>query len=100
RLAVQSAREAHRRPDAFEGVGRQLLRHQSDLRACGAVVADDVVAVRGHATAAGRDDATDDADQRRLAGAVGTEQGEDLAAPDLQVDRLERLETRRIRLAE
>jgi hypothetical protein len=32
------------------------------------------------------DDAADDADQRGLAGAVGAEQREDLAAADVQVD--------------
>ena len=47
---------------------------------------------------AGVDDAADDADQRRLAGAVGAEQREDLAAPDLEVDVLERLEARGVGL--
>ena len=45
RLAEQAAAEAHRVPDRLEGVGGQLLRHQADERARGAVVADDVVAV-------------------------------------------------------
>ena len=40
----------------------------------------------------GVDDAADDADQRRLAGAVGAEQREDLAAADLEVDVLESVE--------
>ena len=48
--------------------------------------------------AARLDDAADDADQRGLAGAVRPEQGEDLAAPDLQVDALERLEARGVGL--
>src|SRR3546814_16826675 len=100
RLAVQAAQETHRRPHALEGVGRQLLRHQSDLRARGAVVADDVVTVRGHAAAARRDDDAYDADQRGLTRAVGAEQGEDLAAADVQVDRPERLEARGVGLAE
>ena len=44
------------------------------------------------------DDAADDADQRRLAGAVRAEQREDLAAPDLEVDVLQRLEAGRVGL--
>ena len=45
-----------------------------------------------------RDDPAHDADQRGLAGAVRSEQGEDLAAPDLEVDVLQRLEPGRIGL--
>ena len=37
-----------------------------------------------------RDGAADDADQGRLAGPVGAEQREDLAAPDLQIDAAQR----------
>jgi len=90
RLAKQPARKTHCRPDALESFVEQFLRHQSDLRAGGAVVLDDVVAVDQYATAAGIDDAADDADQRGLAGAVGAEQGEDLALADVEVDALER----------
>ena len=46
------------------------------------------------------DDAADDADQRRLAGAVRAEQRENLAAPDLQVDVLQRLEAAGVGLRE
>src|SRR5205823_1710316 len=46
------------------------------------------------------DDAADDADQRRLAGAVGPKQREDLALSDLQADVLQRLETRCVGLGE
>ena len=46
----------------------------------------------------GVDDAADDVDQRRLAGAVRPEQREDLAAADLEIDVLERLEARCIGL--
>ena len=45
------------------------------------------------------DDAADDADQRRLAGAVRAEQREDLATPDRQVDVPQRQEATRVRLA-
>ena len=84
----------------LERVGRQLLRHQADLAARGAVVAHDVVAVGEHRAGAGVDDAADDADQRGLAGAVGPEQREDLAAADVEVDVLERLEARGVGLAD
>jgi hypothetical protein len=84
RLAEQAAAERHRRPHRFEGVGGQFLRHQADQRARGAVVGDDVVAVDRTRARAGIDDAADDADQRGLAGAVGAEQGEDLAAADVR----------------
>src|SRR3546814_9931312 len=72
----------------------------SGVHASVALVADDVVTVRGHAASARRDDAADDADQRGLARAVGAEQGEGLAAADVQVDRLGRLEARGVGLAE
>jgi hypothetical protein len=56
--------------------------------------------VDGHddRAAARRHDAADDVDQRGLAGAVRAEQREDLAAPDLEIRRLECLESGRIRL--
>jgi hypothetical protein len=41
------------------------------------------------------DDAADDADQRRLARAIGSQQREDLAAADLEVDTLQGLKARR-----
>ena len=83
----------------LEGVGGQLLRHQADHRARGAVVARRCRGRRpARVPAAGVDDAADDADQRGLAGAVGAEQREDLAAADLEVDVLQRLEARRVGL--
>jgi hypothetical protein len=42
-LAEQAAAEGHRAAHRFEGVGGEFLRHQSDQRARGAVVGDDVV---------------------------------------------------------
>jgi hypothetical protein len=53
RLAEQAAAEAHGGPHRLEGVGGQLLRHQADQRARGAVVAPDVVAVDRHGAGAG-----------------------------------------------
>jgi hypothetical protein len=96
RLAEQAAAQAHGGPHRLEGVGAQLLRHQADPGAGLAELADDVEAVGQHAAAAGVDDPADDADQGGLAGAVGAEQGEDLAAVDVQVHRLERDVARRI----
>ena len=92
RLAEQAAAEAHVRPHRLEGVGGQFLRHEADQRARGAVVADDVMAVDRDRAGGRIDDAADDADQRGLAGAVRPEQRENLAAADVQVDALERLE--------
>ena len=46
------------------------------------------------------DDAAHDVDQRGLAGAVRPQQREDLAAPDLQVDAVQRLESGAIGLGE
>ena len=92
RLAEQAAAETHRRPHRFEGVGVQLLRHQPDQRARRAVIPVDVMAVDRDTALAQIGDAADDADQRGLAGAVRPEQGEDLAAPDVEIDVFQRLE--------
>ena len=91
RLAEQAAAERHRRPHRRKHIGRKLLRHEPDQRAGDAVIGDDVVPVHQDAAARRIDDAADDADQRRLAGAVGAEQRENLAVADFQVDVLERL---------
>ena len=58
------------------------------------------MAVDHYAAAAGVDDAADDADQRGLAGAVGSEQGKDLALADLEVDAFERGMSGRVGLGE
>src|ERR1051325_12182649 len=70
----------------------ELLRHQPDQLARRAVVGDDVVPRHGDAPRRRRDDAADDVDERGLARAVRAEQREDLAAADVEVDALERLE--------
>ena len=88
-LAKQATAELDRRPDGFEYVADQLLRHQADLRAGRAVVADDVVTADQHLALARIDDAANDADQGGLAGAVGAEQGEDLALANVQVNALQ-----------
>ncbi len=100
RLAEQAAAEADRGPHRLEGVGREFLRHQTDLRARRAVVADDVAAVGADVAGRRLDDAADDADERRLAGAVWAEQREDLALFDRQVYGAQGLEARSIGLRE
>jgi hypothetical protein len=45
-----------------------------------------VAAVDQHFAPGRSDDAADDADQRRLARAVGAEKRENLAAPDVEID--------------
>ena len=100
RLAEQSAAERHRRPYGLERVGGELLRHEADHRAGGAVVGDDVVPVDRDASLRRLDDPADDADERRLAGAVRAEQREDLAAADVEVDVLERLKSGCVGLGE
>ena len=71
----------------------QFLRHQPDQRARGAIIPVDVMAADRDAALAQIGDAADDADQRGLAGAVRPEQREDLAALDVQIDAVQRLET-------
>ena len=98
RLAEEAAAERDGVPYGLEGVGGQLLRDEADHGAHAAVVASDVAAVDRHRARRGIDDAADDGDERRLAGAVGAEQREDLAAADVEVDILQGLEARSVRL--
>src|SRR3954469_8164092 len=67
-------------------VGGELLRHVADLPAHGHPLAGDVVAEDVRDAATDRQERRQDADRRRLAGAVGTEQPEHLALLDLEVD--------------
>src|SRR5690606_25836003 len=87
-------------PHRLEGVGSQLLGDETDQGARGTVVPAYVVAVDGHRSFARGDDAADDAYQRGLAGAIGAEQGEDLAPADVEADLPERGEARGIGLAQ
>ena len=91
RLAEQPAAERERVPHRLEHVGGELLRHEPDLGARRAEVAHDVVAVRRHGAGRRGDDAADDVDERGLAGAVRSEQREDFAATDFEIDVLERV---------
>src|ERR1700733_11629781 len=92
RLAEQAAAETHRSPYRLESVGVQFLRHESDHGARRPRIADDIVAADRDVAGAQIIDAANDADQRGLAGAVRSEQREDLALLDLQIDVLQRLE--------
>src|SRR5204862_1834317 len=85
----------HGRPDGLERVRRELLRHEGDHGARPPVLAHDVVPVDEYLPGSRVDDAADDADEGRLAGAVRAEEREDLALPDLEVGRFQRLEARR-----
>src|SRR6185312_13559176 len=92
RLVEQAAAEAHRAPHRREGVGVQLLRHQPDQRARRAIIVRDVVTIDRDPAPARIDDAADDPDQRGLAGAVRSQQGEDFALVDVEIDIPERRE--------
>src|SRR6185503_17633620 len=100
RLAEQAAAEADGRQHALERVGGQFLRHQPDALAGVAIIAEPVLAVDQNFAAAGGDDPANDVDQRGLAGAVGAEQPENLAAADVEVDRLQGLGAALVRLAQ
>src|SRR5262249_5400175 len=97
-LAEQSAAERHGVPNGLEGVGRQLLRDEPDQRSRFTVTGTNVVAVHRDSAGGRIRDPADDADEGRFAGAVRTQQGEDFAAKNLEVDILERVETGRIGL--
>src|SRR5262249_23944401 len=100
RLAEQAAAEADGGPDGFKGVSVQFLRHQPDQRTRRAEVADDVMAA-DRDTARGRvGDAANSADQRGLAGAVRPEQCKNLAASDVEIDVVQRLEAGAVDLRE
>src|SRR5471032_3632781 len=93
RLAEQAAAEADGRPYRLEGIGVQFLRYQADQGPRAAIRRDDVMAIDRYAALTRIGDAADDADQRGLAGAVRPQQREDLAAVDIQIDAIQRLET-------
>jgi len=78
----------------------QLLRHQADERARGAVIAPNVVTVRDYRSRRGGDNAADDVDQRRLARAIGAEERENLALANFKVDLFQRLQAGGVGLGE
>ena len=99
-LAEEAAAKGDRGPHGHESVGRELLRHQPDHRARSAIVRDDVTAGDGDAAGRRRHDPADDTDEGGLSGAVRSEQAENLARPDLEIDVLQRLEAGRVGLVE
>ena len=87
---VEEAREQHRVLAPGErALGRELLGDVADQPPDRHALARDVVAE--HVGDAGRDPQQrgEDADRRRLARAVGAEEAEHLAGPDLEVDRVD-----------
>ncbi len=85
-LAGQTAAEAHRVLHGGEDIERDLLRHESDHRARGAILLNDVVPIHEDLPRAHGDQAADDADERRFAGTVGAEQREYFALPYREID--------------
>ena len=97
-FAEQTAAERDGVPNRFEHVGRELLRHEADLRAGAAKIFDDVVTVGDDRSGGEIHGSAHDADQRGFSRSVRSEQREDFAALDLEVDVLQRLMTRRVSL--
>ena len=64
----------------------QLLRHQTNQAARGAVVAHGVVTIDQHRALAGLGHATDNADERGFARTVGAKQRQNFASVDVEVD--------------
>jgi hypothetical protein len=62
-----------------EDIERNLLWHESDHRARGAIFLHDVVPIDENPPRGHRDQTADDADERRFASSVGAEQREYLA---------------------
>ena len=72
-LAEQAAAEAHRVLNCREDIERDLLRHESDHCARGAIVPHDVVSIDEDLPRSHRDQTADDADERRFASPIGAE---------------------------
>src|SRR5215471_6239015 len=89
-----------RSPNRLESVGREFLRHEADQRAGDAEIPEDVVTVHRNGAFREVHDPADDVDQRGLARPVRAEQGENLAAANVQVDAPECLETGSVGLGE
>ena len=94
--AEEAPAERRRRLDGGKNVEGDLLRHEADLGASRAIVADHVMAVDKNVARTHRDRAADRADQRRLAGAVRSQKREDLPLLDGEIDRIERQKSGRI----
>ena len=77
-----------------------FLRHDADAGLGGLELPIDVVAEHVGRAGALVDERGDDADERRLAGAVGSEQREEIALLDIEIDAFERLDTVLVGLGE
>ena len=91
RSAVVAGVEREALADAQAGLGLGFLQDDADPLAPARRRAPRVAAEDLDRRRRGLAEALEDLDRRRLAGAVGAEEGEDLAAADLQVDAADRL---------
>ena len=91
RIGVVATEHRHGLERRQERVERRLLRDDPDPRPPGATGVLRVLAEHGDFAAVASTVALEDLDSRRLARAVGAEEGEHLAAPDLEIDAAQRL---------
>ncbi len=90
----QAAAVGYGCPNRFEHVGGELLGNQANHGTRRPIVLDDIVTAYGDGAAARGDNAANDTDESRLAGAIGPEQREYFALLDVEIDALQRLKTR------
>src|SRR5262245_34508524 len=95
-LVEETSTERHGRPHALERVGVQFLRHKSYQGAGGPIVGDDVVTADRDLALGRHQNSTDDPDQRGLACAVGSKQGEYFTTPNVEIDSFQSPETGRV----
>src|SRR6516165_4338430 len=88
--AMQSAAKTDCVPDRGKNVERYLLRHQPNQAPRGAVVPDNVMSVHQHLARTEANCAADNTNKRRLAGAVGAEQGKNLLPRNRKIDAVKR----------
>ena len=91
-LRVEAAEQVDQLDDGQVGIQRGGLELDADALLELDRVAPRVDAEHGDLAAVGLVEALEDLDRRRLAGAVGPEQAEDLAAADLEVDAVDGLD--------
>ncbi len=86
RQAIGAAEEAQVLHDAEVAIEREFLRHVADARACGSRRMPEIDAGNPQAAAARRQQAAQHAKSGGLAGAIGAQQAEDLAARHCKAD--------------
>ncbi len=96
RFSKQAAAEGDSVPYGFECVRRELLWDETDQGTRLSEILDDVETFDEDRPGCWIDDAADRADQCRFSGAVGSEKRKYLAARNVEIDFLERLESRSI----